>query len=213
MYQPRPHRVEDRALQHAFMRAHPLGLLITNGPGGLMANPLPFHLEATAGGAGVLRAHMARANPQWREMSLIDEALIVFQDPGVYVTPSWYPTKRETHEVVPTWNYVCAQARGPMRAIEDRAWLRAQIDAMTEMREADRAEPWAPADAPRDYIERMIDAVVGVEMTIRVIEGKWKASQNRSRADRAGVVEGLRAAGDATSLRMADLIERTDGAT
>ena len=209
MYLPRPHRVEDRALQHDFIRANPLGLLVTNGPGGLIANPLPFHLDAKAGDAAVLCAHMARANPQWREIGAIKEALIVFQNPGVYVTPSWYPSKRETHEVVPTWNYVCVQARGPMRVIEDRAWLHARIDEMTAAREAGRAAPWSPSDAPADFIERMIDAVVGVEMTIERLDGKWKTSQNRSRADREGVVEGLRADGDAAALHMADLVQRT----
>ncbi len=206
MHQPRLHRVDDLARKHAFMRGNPLGLLVTSGAGGLMANPLPFHLDADAGEKGALRAHVARANRQWREAG--GEALVVFQDPGVYVTPSFYATKSLTHEVVPTWNYVCVQARGILRVIEDRVWLRRQLDALTAAGESTRAVPWAPADAPRDFLERMMDAIVGLEITVTSIEGKWKVSQNRNEIDRNGVIAGLRAQGDGAALRMADLVEQ-----
>jgi transcriptional regulator len=208
MYQPRVHEVDDLARQHEFVRANPLGLLVTNGPGGLMANPLPFHLDETAGPFGALRVHVARANPQWREADGERRALVVFQDPGVYVTPSWYATKRETGKVVPTWNYVCVQARGSLRVVDDPAWLRRQLDALTASREAARETPWTVDDAPADYVEQMMNAVIGLEMTIESIEGKWKVSQNRVAADRAGVVDGLRAEADDASSRMADLVER-----
>lgn len=208
MYQPKLHRVEDLARQHDFMRAHPLGLLVTRGAESPAANPVPFLLDPGAGSLGVLRAHVARANPQWRELDGAREALVVFLDPGGYVTPSWYPSKREHGKVVPTWNYVCVQARGRPRAIHDRDWLRRQVDALTAEREAGRTNPWATADAPSDYMEEMLRALVGIEMAIESIEGKWKMSQNRSRADRSGVVAGLRSNGDAESLRLADIVER-----
>ncbi len=208
MYQPRLHRVDDLALQQAFMRAHPLALLTTCGQAGLMANLVPFHLDEAEGKLGTLRAHIARANPHWREADGAREALVVFQDPGVYVTPSWYATKRVTGEVVPTWNYVCVQARGVLRAIDKREWLRRQIDALTADHEASRAAPWSPADAPADFLDKMMAAVIGLELTITGIEGKWKVSQNRTASDRAGVIEGLRAAGDEASARMAERVER-----
>ena len=205
MYQPRPHRVDDRARCLAFIRERPLGLLVTAGAG-LAANPLPFSLDEQPGGGTFLRAHMARDNPQWRDAPC--DAIAVFLDPGSYVTPTWYATKKTTREVVPTWNYVCVQARGALRAVEDRAWLRTQIDALTAEQEKGAAEPWRPSDAPADFIERMMDAIVGVELRVDSLEGKWKASQTRVAEDRAGVVAGLRARGGEASLEMADIVER-----
>jgi transcriptional regulator len=207
MYQP-PHHREDRLeVQHALIRAHPLGTLVTLGSGGLVANPLPFVLDAAAGPLGTLKAHLARANPQWRDFDPAVEALVVFQGVEGYITPSWYPTKRETGKVVPTWNYAIVQARGPTRIVEDRAWLAEQIAALTAAHEAGRAAPWSVDDAPPPFVEAQLKGIVGIEIPITRIEGKWKMSQNRPEPDRAGVVEGLRAAGDATSLAMADLVE------
>ncbi len=143
MYQP-PHFREDRPeVQHALIRAHPLGLLITAGPAGLLANLFPFLLDADGSEKGMLRVHMARANPQWRELEAIQECLVVFQGPQDYVTPSWYATKRETAKVVPTWNYATVHVWGRPRVMNDDAWLRKQIEDLTASRENLRAEPWA----------------------------------------------------------------------
>jgi transcriptional regulator len=206
MYEPPLHRQDDVAAQHALIRRHPLGLLVSHGPQGLVANAIPFLIDADAGKFGTLRAHMARANGQWRDLADAGEALAVFQGPEHYVSPSWYATKRETGKVVPTWNYVMVQARGVARAIEDEAWLRRQIAALTQSQESSRPAPWAVGDAPEEFIAAMVRQIVGVEIEIADIRGKWKASQNRSPADRAGVAEGLTADGDAEALAMAAIV-------
>ena len=192
MYQP-SHFREDRAeVQHALIREYPLGLLVTAGAGGLMANPVPFLLVTPDCGPAVLRCHLARANPQARELAGVKECMAVFQGPQAYVTPSWYPSKLETGKVVPAWNYAIVQVWGRPTVIEDEAWLRGQADALTVQQEAGRATPWFVADAPEDYIGAQLKGIVGVEILISRIEGKWKVSQNRAGNDRAGVAEGLR---------------------
>ena len=211
MYQP-PHHREDRlAVQHALIRAHPLGMLVTMTPAGIVANPLPFLLEAERGRFGVLMAHLARANPQWRDFAPEVEALVIFQGPESYITPSWYETKRQTGKVVPTWNYAIVQAYGRMAAIEDRDWLAAQIEALTRRHEAERAQPWAVSDAPRPFVEAQIKGIVGIEIEITRIEGKWKVSQNRPEADRRGVVEGLLERDRASDHAMAGLVRDKGG--
>jgi transcriptional regulator len=208
MYLPQLHRMDDRHDQRALIRARPFGLLVTNGAAGLIANPAPFLLVDGEGERGVLRAHLARANPQWRELDGAREALVVFQDVDAYITPSWYPTKRETGKVVPTWNYSAVHVYGVARAIEDRDWLRRLVGDLTDMHEAGRNAPWAVSDAPDDYVDQMLRAIVGVEIVISRIEGKAKVSQNRNEADRTGVVTGLRAQQDEVSQRMADMVEQ-----
>jgi transcriptional regulator len=208
MYLPQHHRLDDVEAQRALVHARPFGLLVTNGAGGLMANPAPFLFAQDIGANGVLRAHLARANPQCRELDGAREALVVFQDVDGYVTPSWYPTKRETGKVVPTWNYAAVHVYGVARAIEDRDWLRRLVEDLTDVHEHERKTPWAVSDAPDRYIDQMLHAIVGVEIEITRIEGKAKLSQNRTAEDRAGVVAGLRAETDETSHRMADMVER-----
>ncbi|MFW6077337.1 MAG: FMN-binding negative transcriptional regulator [Hyphomicrobiales bacterium] len=197
MYQP-PHFREDRIeVQHELIRRHPLALLVTAGPGGLMANQIPFLIYPDESDLGTLRAHLARGNPQWRELSQVEDCLAVFQGPQGYVTPSWYATKQEAGKVVPTWNYVTVHAWGPPRVIEDAAWLRRQLDDLTASQEHRRAPPWAVGDAPEPFIAGQMKGIVGVEIPVARIEGKWKVSQNRPEADRAGVVSGLADEGDA----------------
>lgn len=196
MYQP-PHFREDRLdVQHALIAAHPLGLLITSGPGGLQANPIPFLIDAETSERGTLRAHLARANPQIAELAAISECLVVFQGPQHYISPSLYPTKQETGKVVPTWNYITVHAWGAPRVIDDAAWLRRQIDALTRHKEHARAAPWNVADAPASFIAAQIKGIVGVEIPIARLEGKWKVSQNRPAVDQSGVINGLRGLGD-----------------
>ena len=195
MYQP-PHFREDRLpQQHALICAHPFGLLVSAGPGGLLANPVPFLIDPAASERGTLRAHLARANGQWRDLAAGAECLAVFQGPQEYVSPSWYATKRENGKVVPTWNYATVHCWGTPRVIEDAAWLRAQVDALTVLRESGRQQPWAVDDAPAPFVAAQLRGIVGIEIPIARIEGKWKVSQNRTEADRAGVAAGLRADG------------------
>jgi transcriptional regulator len=196
MYLP-THFEETRPdVLHALIRSQPLGLLITLNDTGLQANPVPFLLDTDpAAGPGILRAHVARANPVWRESRSDVEALVVFQGPQAYVSPGWYPSKAAHGKVVPTWNYVTVQARGTLRAIDDAAWVRTFITRLTAQHEAAQARPWAVADAPAEYIDTLTRAIVGIEISLSALTGKWKVSQNRSAADRAGVARGLRAAG------------------
>jgi len=202
MYEPPLHQQADRESIVALIRAHPLGLLISHGPSGLLANAIPFLIEGNT-----LLAHVARANPQWRDLETAEEALVVFQGPQHYVSPSWYETKRETHKVVPTWNYLIVQARGRPRVTDDAPWLRAQIEALTNKQEAGRAAPWKVADAPDDFIAMQMRAIVGVEIEIADLRGKWKASQNRNAADRAGVVAGLSADGGEDASAIAEVVK------
>ena len=209
MYEPPLHRQEDLAAEHALIREYPLGLLISHGPSGLLANAIPFLIFPEASKLGVLRAHVARANPQWKDLQQTDEALVIFQGVDHYVSPSWYETKRETGKVVPTWNYLVVQTRGRPRVIEDAGWLRLQIEALTSKKESERAAPWAVSDAPDDFIAAQIRAIVGVEIEIADIRGKWKVSQNRKAEDRAGVIAGLRADRDEEAAKMAAIVEQT----
>ncbi|MCB8820262.1 FMN-binding negative transcriptional regulator [Microvirga rosea] len=208
MYQP-PHFREDRLdILHDFIRAQTLGMLVTGGRSGLMANPIPFVLDTSASPQGTLKAHLSRANPQWRDIEAGMEALVIFQGVDAYITPSWYETKRETAKVVPTWNYAVVQAAGPVTLMDDAAWVKEQIVALTSRQEAGFAEPWHVGDAPDDFLAAQLKGIVGVQIEITRIEGKWKASQNRPEADRNGVSAGLRAEGAPKALEMADLVDR-----
>jgi transcriptional regulator len=206
MYEPPLHRQEELSAQHRLIEAHPLALLISCGASGLLANSLPFLLDAGASPLGTLQVHMARANPQWRDLTPETDVLVVFQGVDHYITPGWYETKRETGKVVPTWNYTMVQARGRPLVIDDAAWLHRQIGALTRRQEAARPAPWAVTDAPAPFIESQVRAIVGVEIAIGEIKGKWKLSQNRNAADRAGVIAGLESEGDALALEMARLV-------
>jgi transcriptional regulator len=207
MYQP-PHHREDRLeVQQALIRAHPLGTLVTMGASGLVANAIPFVIDPARGKFGTLQAHLARANNQWRDFDAKVDALVIFQGVESYITPSWYPTKQEHGKVVPTWNYAIVQASGPLHIIDDRDWLKTQVGALTATQEDRRDKPWAVSDAPATYVESQLKGIVGVEIPIVKIEGKWKVSQNRPDVDRRGVVEGLREKGDETSSAMADLVQ------
>jgi transcriptional regulator len=207
VYNP-PHFREDRLpILHAFIRDHGFATLITLGADGLVADHIPMEVHADDGPLGTLRGHVSRANPVWHRAAPEMEALAIFQGPQTYVSPAWYPTKQETGKVVPTWNYAVVHAHGPLRAIEDRAWLRALVERLTTRHEAERADPWHVTDAPEDFVESMLEGIVGLEIPIARLEGKWKVSQNRPAADRTGVVTGLRAAGGSVRAAMADLVD------
>jgi transcriptional regulator len=203
MYRPSHFREDRPEVLHALIRAHPFAQLVTAGEQGLMANPLPLLIDPDASPHGTLRGHLARANDQVAALSAGGQALVIFQGPQAYVSPSWYPSKAEHGKVVPTWNYVAVHAWGTARVIDDADWLRRLVEDLTVSREQHRATPWAVGDAPEDFIDTMVKAIVGIEIPVDRIEGKWKVSQNRSEPDRRGVAEGLRADGDSA---MADLV-------
>ena len=193
MYTPSSFAEDRLSVQHALMRAHPLATLVVAGSMELTADLVPFVLYPDEGPFGVLRAHVARANPLWRELESGAECLLLFQGPQAYISPSWYETKARTHKVVPTWNYAVVQARGTVRVTEEGAWLHRQLRDLTAAHEERMPQPWRVEDAPADFVEGLTRALVGVEVSIAHLSAKWKVSQNRSVADRAGVAEGLAA--------------------
>ena len=206
MYLPKLFKEEHVEVMHELIRQHSLATLVTAAPDGLTANHLPMLIDPDPAPYGTLRFHVARANPVWREFEAKTDALAIFAGPQGYITPSWYATKRETGKVVPTWNYVVVHAYGPLVIHDDSEWLRAFLTRLTGKNESPRAQPWLVTDAPADYVDARLKEIVGIEMPVRRLEGKWKMSQNRVPRDRAGVVEGLRAAADEQSAAMAGLV-------
>ena len=206
MYLPAQFAETRPDVLHALIRDHPFGMLVTQGPAGLEANGLPFLIDADRGPHGTLRAHVARANPLWREARADEDSLVVFQGPQAYISPAWYPTKAETGQVVPTWNYAIVQGRGRLRAVEDATWVRQLVSDLTDHHEADRPKPWAVDDAPAGYIDKLLNAIVGIEIELTSLTGKWKVSQNRSAADRNGVVRGLTIENEGRDAAMATLV-------
>ena len=191
MYVPR-HFAENRVeVLHDLIRRHPLGVLVAATPDGPEASHVPFEIDPQPQPFGTLRCHLARANPLWEQIAADEPVLVVFQGEHGYVSPGWYPAKQEHGKVVPTWNYVAVHAYGNARVVHDAAWLRRMVEDLTNRHEQGRADPWHVNDAPADYIEKMLGAIVGVEIPLTRLIGKWKLSQNRSSADRHGVVAGL----------------------
>lgn len=192
MYLPAHFAQTDPAQLHALMRQYPLATIITEAAGELVADELPFLFHPAQGSHGTLKAHVARANPLWQAHPAQRPVLVIFRGPQAYVSPSWYPGKAAHGKVVPTWNYTVVQARGRLRVVNgDAPWLRAQLEALTQSQESARAQPWQVADAPADYIARMMGAVVGLEIEISTLVGKFKLSQNHPLEARLGVMHGL----------------------
>ncbi len=207
MYTPK-HFEEPRIdVMHELMRARPLATLVTLTSGGLDANHIPLHLIDQPAPFGTLRGHVARANPMWSDFAKDVEVLAIFHGPDSYITPSWYATKQETGKVVPTWNYAVVHAYGTLRVIDDAAWVRAQLEALTAHNEAGFARPWAVSDAPREYTEKLIGSIVGFEIVITRLSGKWKVSQNQPAQNQAGVIAGLKNSDLRDAQAMAALIE------
>jgi len=204
VYIPPLFREERQEVLHALMGQHSLATLVTIGEEGLLANHLPLLLHAGEGTQGILRGHMARANSQWRNLQPDAHALAIFQGPSAYVSPSWYATKNETGRVVPTYNYAVVHAHGPLRVVEDLDQLEQHVRALTSAHETRIGTNWKVDGAPRDFIREQLKNIVGIELAIVKLEGKWKVSQNRVAADREAAARGLRAGGDA---EMADLID------
>jgi len=183
MYLPAHFEENRREVLDALIGAQTFGSLVTHGPNGLDANHLPFEYEPARGAFGTLRAHVARANPLWREAAAAPDALVIFQGPAAYISPSWYPGKHETHRQVPTWNYIVVHAHGRIVVHDDEAFVRGLVARLTRKMEAGEPTPWKMGDAPADYIAQMLGAIVGIEIEVTKLAGKWKLSQNKTPAD------------------------------
>lgn len=206
MYVNPRHTLTDREALHSLMAAHPLGAWVCHGQGGLVANHVPFLLDRSRGPFGTLIGHVSRANAVWRELGPAVPSVVMFQGPQSYITPGWYPGKAAHGKVVPTWDYVVAHAHGVARAIDDRDWLLDLLNRLTDVHESGRAAPWRVGDAPSAYIDKMLRAIVGIEIPIDRLEGKLKASQDEDLQDRVGTVRGLRAQTSGEAGAMADLV-------
>lgn len=212
MYDVQAFRETRTEVMHALIRAHPLATLVVMTGQGLEANHVPLLMGASLAhdgspDLGTLCGHVARANPLWRTFKADCEALAVFQGPQGYVTPSWYPSKAEHGKVVPTWNYAMVHAYGPLVIHDDVEWLRGLVTRLTQSQEASRVRPWQVTDAPADYVDAMLKAIVGIEIPVRRIEGKWKMSQNRLPRDRDGVINALTSQSDKDSAAMLRAME------
>lgn len=206
MYLPTDFKESRLPVLHTLMSAHPLATLVAVTGDGIVANHIPLLLEA-GGEHGALRGHIARANPLWKQLADGAEALAIFHGPEHYISPRWYPSKREHGQVVPTWNYAVVHARGALTWHHDEVWLRQLLEALTNRHESRFAEPWQVSDAPPEYLRKMLGAIVGFDIQLRELTGKWKASQNRSAADVQGVIAGLAALDDPPARAMQALVE------
>ncbi|MCS3456665.1 transcriptional regulator [Aeromonas sp. BIGb0405] len=195
MYLPPHFEAPNSQVIHELMQAHPLAALVVHGPAGLDANHLPFEFDAGEGEHGILRAHVARNNPLWQEVKEGQEVLVIFRAAEGYISPSWYPSKQAHHQQVPTWNYAVVHAHGRIRVRDDARFVRRLLAGLTRTQEAAEPAPWKMADAPRDYIEAMVQAVVGIEIEVSQLVGKFKLSQNKEEGDRLGAVDALQAKG------------------
>jgi transcriptional regulator len=201
------HRLTDRQTLFALMASHPLGAWVCHGRAGLVANHVPFLLDRSRGPLGTLIGHVSRANSVWRELGPDVPSVVMFQGPQAYITPGWYPGKAEHGEVVPTWNYVVAHAHGVARVVDDRDEVFDMLRRLTEAHEAARPVPWSTSDAPAPFMDRMMRAIVGIEIPVDRLEGKLKASQDEAMPDRQGAVRGLREQACDTARAMAALVQ------
>lgn len=194
MYIPK-HFDEPRIdVMQTLIRDYPLATLVTLSADGINANHIPLHLTDDGSPYGSLHGHIARSNPLWTDFDPDIEVLAVFQAENAYISPSWYATKQQTGKVVPTWNYAAVHAYGTLRIIDDPAWIRRQLVAMTDEFEAEFPEPWSISDAPADFTERLITQIIGIEISVTRLQGKWKVSQNQPPENRSSVIKALREA-------------------
>ena len=196
MYVPAHFAETRKDVLHARIVEHPFGTLITHGSSGLDANHIPFELAAEDGELGVLRAHVARANPVWQEVANGDEVLVVFHAGDAYISPNWYPSKHELHKQVPTWNYMVVHAHGRMTILDDERYVRGVVGRLTRTHEASEPKPWKMGDAPKDYVDAMVKAIVGVQIEVTRLVGKSKLSQNKEARDIQGAAEALKSSGE-----------------
>ena len=206
MYCPDPFRETERSALQDLMRTHPFATLVSLRGTAVGADHLPFVYHADRGPHGTLCGHVSRSNPLWTHFTDHTEVLVIFRGPDAYITPSWYPRKHTDGKAVPTWNYAVVHAYGIPRAIEDREWLREHVTELTDQHEAREELPWQITDAPSDYITRMLTGIIGIEIWVSRLEGKFKVSQNRPRADQLGVANGLQSRETEHAHAMASLV-------
>lgn len=205
MYQPAQF-IEDRPqVLQQLMHDHPFAALVMSGQDGLNADHLPFEFDPEPAPCGTLRAHVARSNPLWKQANGT-ESLVIFQGPQTYISPGWYPTKQDNGRAVPTWNYMVVHAYGAVRAVEDKDWIKGLLGRLSAHHEAGRAQPWSLEEAPPDYIDKLLDVIVGIEIPLTRVIGKWKVSQNQPMVNRVGVEQELREQGGDQSLAMAQAV-------
>jgi transcriptional regulator len=209
MYVPKHFEVTDVKVIHELIRDYPLATLVMMSANGLNANHIPMHLTATPEPYGTLRGHVARANPLLGDIEQQAESLAIFHGPNAYITPSWYETKKEHGKVVPTWNYVVVHVYGILQIVDKPDWLRAQLETLTDQNEAQFSGPWAVDDAPTEFTEKLLESIVGIEMKITQLLGKWKVSQNQPLQNRDGVIQGLNASNQVDATKMAGLVRKT----
>jgi transcriptional regulator len=209
VYVPEHFRETRVDVLQAFVEQHPLATLVAMTAQGLTANHIPLRAQLSPAGAGVLRGHVARANSLWRELQPNAQVLAIFTGADSYVSPSWYPSKREHGRVVPTWNYATVHINGSISFIDDATWLRQFVTSLTDVHERGRKPRWQVSDAPADYVDAMLRAIVGFEIKVSGIVAKFKGGQNRSAADRAGVNAALRAAGR-SAVDVAEIVPNSD---
>jgi transcriptional regulator len=207
MYIPRHNEEKRITVMQALMISHPLATLVTLGAAGLFASHVPMVLEEDGSEFGLLKCHISRANTQWRDFVPTVDALAIFAGHQHYITPNWYPGTKTHGKEVPTWNYVVVHAYGPLRVIEDADWLLKNVEKLTDIHEAGSPVPWKVSDAPADFIKTQLRGIVGLELTIKRLEGKWKVSQNRNAEERKGVIEGLTRLNTPESVAMKNLVE------
>ena len=201
MYIPEAFREERPEVLHEFIRRHPLGALICTTAEGLTANHIPMILAADADGNTLLHGHVARANPVWKSLAADAPVLVIFGGADHYITPSWYPAKQEHGKVVPTWNYSVVHAHGTIRFADNKEQTRQYVSDLTDTRETDRADRWRVTDAPTEYVDKMLSAIVGFEINVKRLIGKFKASQHRPGNEREAVLQALEREGVAAADR------------
>lgn len=208
MYIQTPFEESRPVVLHELIAAQPLATFIVVQDEEIIVNHMPLIVSSDEGDYGVLRGHLPIGNSIWQSFDGTTKAVAVFQGPSSYITPSWYPSKHQHGKAVPTWNYVVAHAHGRPKAIHDPTWLLNHLNDMTNIQESAQRLPWKVSDAPKDYTDKMVSRIVGFEMPISSLQGKWKVSQNRPEADRLGVAAGLRNQGDENSLAMESLVRQ-----
>jgi transcriptional regulator len=208
MYIPKQFEVTDLSTLHKLISDHPLGTWVTIADGNLEANHIPFVIDVGNGPLGTLQCHVARSNPVWQTISHQLPSLVIFSGPNAYVSPTWYPSKSEHGRVVPTWNYAVVHVSGRPRVVDEPKWILEHVSLLTETHESRRANPWSVKDAPESFLNGLTQAIVGIEISIDSIKGKWKVSQNRSEADRDGVALALSHQSNSAAKEMAELVER-----
>jgi len=201
MYIPRHFQQKNREALYDLIRKHPLATLVVNTSSGLCANHIPLRLVRNSSTDIVLHGHIAKANPLWKDSSR--EALAIFQGTDAYISPNWYPTKQEHGKVVPTWNYVAVHAAGQIQFIDERHWKANFLERLTEEHESNQEKPWAVSDAPEEFTEKMLSAIVGFEIAVRELSGKWKISQNQIEKNQTGAINGLSASSDPNTKALA----------